>query len=74
MKMLSNTEECLCKLKYDRSTNFKILEGKREINHIVTKRQCNEIFFFDQGSYLWVLYPAKEISKGKMREHKVCPL
>lgn len=46
MKMLSNTEECLCKLKYDRSTNFKILEGKREISHIVTKRQCNEIFFF----------------------------
>lgn len=24
---------------------LKILEGKREINHIVTRRQCNEIFF-----------------------------
>lgn len=31
-------------------------------------------FFFDQGSYLWALYPAKKISKGKMKEHKVCPL
>lgn len=46
MKMLSSTEECLCKLKYDRGTNFKILDGKREINHIVTRRQRNEIYFF----------------------------